>query len=69
MPSQKPQLKTYVEPMTYEKFKLIAEKQNRSASNYLEFLILNEINKYESENGNINIKTVNMNDNNGTINM
>ena len=69
MPSQKPQLKTYVNNETYEKFKLIAKKENRSASNLLEFLILEKIEMYEKNNGTINIKTVNMRDNNGIINI
>lgn len=70
MPSNKPQLKTYVDISTYEKFKLIAESEHRSASNYLELLILKEIKEYENKHGNIQVgKIINMGDNNGTINM
>lgn len=69
MPTKKPQLKTYVDENTYQKFKLIASKENRSASNMLELLILDKIKTYEKNNGTINIKTVNMGDNHGTINM
>lgn len=69
MPSNKPQLKTYVDITTYDKFKIIASKENRSASNYLELLILKEIENYESQHGTINAKNVNIIDNKGTINM
>lgn len=55
MPSKKPQLKTYVDNSTHEKFKFIAEHENRSTSNYLELLVLNEIKNYESHHGDIKI--------------
>lgn len=67
MPTNKPQLKTYVDTTTYEKFKIIADKENRSISNFLELLILKEIERYENEHG--NIKNLNIIDNKGTINM
>lgn len=53
MPTNKPQLKTYVDTTTYQKFKTIAESEHRSASNYLELLILQEIEKYEAIHGTI----------------
>lgn len=47
MSTNKPQLKTYVSNDVYEKFKAIAEKENRSISNYLEFLVMREIENQE----------------------
>lgn len=55
MPTQKPQLKTYVHETTYNKFKILAEYEHRSTSNYLELLITTEIKRYESEHGEIKI--------------
>lgn len=69
MATNKPQLKTYVQPEHYDKFKTIAEKQHRTISNLLELLVIREIKNYESQNGIIKINTIHMNDNNGTINM
>jgi len=51
MASDKPQLKTYIEPEYYYKFKSLAEEQNRSVSNYLELLVKNEVKQYEREHG------------------
>lgn len=67
MPSNKPQLKAYVDTTTYQKFKAIADIEHRSTSNYLELLVLQEIEKYESNHGTINVKNVNLIDNKGTI--
>lgn len=53
MPSNKPQLKTYVTEETANKFKVIAEKERRSTSNLLQVLIENKIKDYESKNGNV----------------
>lgn len=69
MPTKKPQLKTYVKIDTFEKFKLIADKENRSVSNMLEILVLEKIENYEKSNGTIKIQSITVNDNNGTINM
>lgn len=67
MATNKPQVKAYIDNNTYEKFKIIAEKERRSISNLIEILILKEIENYESNNGNIN--TVNIGrDNHGNIN-
>lgn len=67
MPTKKPQLKTYIKEEYYNKFKEIAEKNNRTISNMLEQLIIKEINEYENKNGNINVKIGR--DNNGNINI
>lgn len=67
MATKKPQIKAYIEQDLYEKFKIIANKQHRTASNYVELLIIKEIETYEKQNGTISV--INMRDNNGTINM
>lgn len=65
MPSNKPQLKAVIEQEEYNKFKAIAEAENRSISNLLQTLVKDKIKQYESEHGNIKI---NMFKNDGTIN-
>lgn len=66
MPTNKPQVKAYIDNVTYEKIKVIAEKERRSISNLIEILIVKEIENYETNNGNIN--TVNIGrDNHGNI--
>jgi len=56
MSTDKPQLKTYIETKYYNKFKVLAEEQNRSISNYIEYLVKKEIDQYEQEHGEIIIK-------------
>lgn len=56
MPSTKPQVKAIVEPNEYEKFKYIAEKENRSVSNLIQTMVKDKIKLYEKENGEIQIK-------------
>lgn len=65
MPSNKPQIKAYIDQTTYEKFKALANQEHRSTSNYIEMLVIREIENYESKHGNIKI---NMLKNDGTIN-
>lgn len=55
MPSNKPQLKAVVEFEEYEKFKIIANTENRTVSNLLQTLIKNQIKEYEEKHGTINI--------------
>lgn len=69
MPSTKPKIVIRTEQSTIDKFSSIAEQDNRSMSNLGEKLIKEYIRKYESENGEINIKVGNIGQNNGTINM
>ncbi len=69
MPSNKPQLKAIVELEDYEKFKTIAESENRTISNLLQTLIKEKIKLYENQYGKINVKNINVIDNKGTINM
>lgn len=56
MPSKKPQLKAVVEYREYEKFKTIAEKENRTVSNLLQTLVKEQIAIYEKEHGTIDIQ-------------
>ena len=70
MPSNKPRLMTYTEQETIDKFEVISKKENRSMSKQLEYILKQYIDNYESTNGTIATnKTINMQDNNGTINM
>lgn len=62
MPSNKPQLKTYVTEEVATKFKIIADKERRSTSNLLQVLIENKIAEYESKNGSV-IININHNEN------
>ena len=70
MPSKKPTIMIRTTEETKQKFEYICNKENRSMSNQLEKMILDLIKQYETEHEKINIqKTINMGDNNGTINM
>lgn len=70
MPTNKPQLKTYTTQEIIDKFEIIARNENRSMSKELEYIVKQYIESYEHCNGTINVgKTINMGDNNGTINM
>lgn len=55
MASNKPQIKAYIEPEIYLKFKKVAEKKNRSISNLIEYLAIKEVEQYEAEHGEIKI--------------
>lgn len=69
MPSNKPQLKAYVDVTTYEKFKTLANKEHRSTSNYIEMLISKEIEQYENKHGNIKINMLKNDGKIDTVNM
>jgi len=56
MATDKPYLKTYVQKEYYNKIIILAEKENRSLSNYLESVIKKHIDQYEQEHGEIQIK-------------
>lgn len=53
MPSQKKQLKTYTTDEIIKKFSYIADKESRTISKQLEYIVKKEIQKYEKENGEI----------------
>lgn len=55
MPTDKKQIKTYIEDDKKLKIEYIAKIHNRTASNYLYCLIEQEIKRYESEHGIISI--------------
>ena len=56
MPSKKPMIGIRTDEITYKKFQIICEEENRNLSNLGETLIKNYIRKYELENGKIKIE-------------
>lgn len=66
MATNKQQVSVRVQPYTYEKFKMLAEKNNRSISQQIEFLMKQCIEQYEREYGQI-AAVVNNNNGNGTF--
>lgn len=70
MPSKKPVICVRTTDEIIEKFSIICKEENRSMSKQAEKMIIDLIKQYEHKNGQINIgRTINMGDNNGTINM
>lgn len=57
MPSTKPQLKTYTDQQTINKFSFIAKEENRTMSKQLEYLVKKAIKEYEQERGEIIIES------------
>ena len=58
------------EEETMDKIKAIADKEGRTANKQIEYILKLYVDNYETTNGTINTnKTINMKDNNGTINM
>ena len=53
MPSQKPRITVYTDEITNRKLAYIADLENRSSSNYTEYLIKKDIKRFEEENGEI----------------
>ena len=53
MATQKRQVLIRVQPDTYEKLKAISDKNHRSVSNQMEWLMLQFISEYEAQNGSI----------------
>ena len=53
MPSYKPRITVYTDEITIEKLAFIAKNENRSSSNYVEYLIKQAIMSYEVDNGQI----------------
>lgn len=51
MPTNKPLIKTYIDKTYKDKFKYIADQDHRSDSNMLEKLIIDCVDKYEAEYG------------------
>lgn len=56
MPSYKPRITVYTDEETSRKIAYIAKQENRSASNFTEYLIKKAINEYEKQNGEIIIE-------------
>lgn len=57
MPSYKPRITVYTDEETNEKLAYIAKMENRSSSNYTEYLIKKEIKAYEKEHGEIILRS------------
>lgn len=55
MPSDKPKVMTYTTEDISEKFKIVAQSENRSVSKQLEYLIKRNIEQYEREHGEISV--------------
>ena len=55
MATQKKQVLIRVQPDTYEKLKIISDKNHRSVSNQMEWLMLQFITDYEAQNGLISL--------------
>lgn len=53
MPSKKPYIQIRTDEKTIQKFNFIADKDRRSMSNLGEVLVLNHIESYEQEHGEI----------------
>lgn len=58
MPSYKPRITVYTDEITNLKLAYIAKSENRSSSNYTEYLIKKKIIEYEAQYGEIEINTV-----------
>lgn len=56
MPSYKPRITVYTDEITNQKLAFIAKSENRSTSNYTEYLIKKDITAYEDKYGEIQIK-------------
>jgi len=69
MPSNKPIIAVRTTEEVIKKFNIICEKEKRSMSKQAEKMIIELIEKYESEHGVIKIQNINIEDNHGTINM
>lgn len=63
MATQKRQVLIRVQPETYEKLKFISDKNHRSISNQLEWLMLQFISNYEMQNGQISLEEVSLSKN------
>lgn len=69
MPTKKPRVQSILEPEIYDKFKYICNDEMRTESQMASYIISKYIQEYETKHGTINIKNMNIIENNGTINM
>ena len=67
MPSKKPQILIRTSQELIDKLDIIAEKDSRSRSNLAEKIIIEYVEKYEQNNGNITIGDITQKGNNNTI--
>lgn len=59
MPSKKPVFTLRTDQVNLDKLKIIAEHENRSQNNQLEYILLNYIKMFEYNNGEIKIESDN----------
>lgn len=52
-----------------EKLNIIAEKHSRTRNKEIEYALKQYVENYETQEGRINLKNINIDTNNGTINM
>lgn len=52
-----------------EKLNIIAEKHSRTRNKEIEYALKQYVENYETQEGKINLKNINIDTNNGTINM
>ena len=52
-----------------EKLNIIAKKHSRTRNKEIEYALKQYVEDYETQEGKINLKNININTNNGTINM
>lgn len=69
MPTNKPKVQTLLTTKYFNKFKVIADQEERSISQMAAKMIESYIDEYEREHGEIKIQNINIEDNHGTINM
>lgn len=71
MATNKPLIKSYVSQETYDKLKILAKKESRSVSNFIEVILEKTISEYETQHGNISIGDINISGSNisGGINI
>lgn len=55
MPVIRSQFTLRLDPINHVKIKKVAEKESRSMSNMIEYLVKKEIERYENENGEITV--------------
>lgn len=69
MPSDKPQILIRTNKELIEKLDILAKACNRSRGNLAETILIDYVNNYEKQNGNIVIGEINQSGENNTINI
>lgn len=69
MPTKKPRIQSVLEPEIHGKFQYICKKEMRTESQMASYIISKFIEEYETQNGSITTKQVNIESNSGEINI